>query len=492
MVFLFGFDSCRFALCTFRGGDLMRRFLAFFLVFCLTLICPVYGLIASAAAVAAPVAAESIAGLLVALGLIVGDEVSGYEWSNPLTTETGKIEGYYTKDIFAQAVPKIKSGEKLTKDDLGALFGTVIASGTYTTDGTNYYVSGSSTPVTASDLFVLAKSLVGVSYSMPTNVIGVQKGTGFMNANGSQNVGTCLASPGAVGTDQYFFPMVETDSGAVFIRPIAMNLNKTGSGLSFDFSKSGYGTIGTHSYSGGIKKYWAWDISNSSSTYSTLEDIHNLVFTQLIPIQGKSWVLVQGSDTLSPPYKSTTMIMTRGQPQVTFNANSDSLGDSIVQVKPSDDDDNSGSTPPAPVPPNNWEVWRTIEDLTKFISTGEITNGSTTLDQFVNNNYNYVDVDINVPDSVDVNLGGGLDINGSGDINVNVNENISVPSVEGDGGKFYNLTLWDSLKAVAIDNPMIGTVTALIQSIDPTLVALCSLSLSLIMVLAIWRFLRGG
>lgn len=471
----------------YLGGDVLKKFFVVFVSSLLFFFSVSFSAFATPALTA--LAPETVTQLLVALGLISGDSVSGYDWR----VDSALGQEFYTTDIFGHVVPKINSGDKLTEEDLKPLY-AVFPDDLYWTDGSRWFVgSGSENrPLNASDLYLEAKSLVGINYSMPVNLAGAQNATGLI-VDGM--LGTCEIGSSSVGSGEYFFPYaVNKNTGFSFFRPCGVSFPSSSLATSVTFSSSEPVTQSLP-ISSGLKRYLLWSF-NITQMYTTSDVIDgSTAGWQITHNIREAWIRsdgkIMGSDLSG--ITDSTMLYTSGYPVLQLQGNSSDLNNVIVEVKPSnDDDDNQGSTPPAPVSPNNWEVWKTLEDLTRFLSTGENTNNGTTFGDFVNNNYNYVDVDINLPDNVNVNLGGGLDISGSGDINVNVNENISVPSVEGEGDKFYNLTLWDSLSALVADNPMITAVSALVRAIDPQLVALCSVSISLIIVLAIWRFIRGG
>lgn len=446
--------------------------------------------VASAGAVSVPVTGNLIGELLVALGLMSGNDTYGYDWR----TDTTVGQQFYTTDIFGNVVPKIKNGDKLTDSDLSPLLGTVIPDDLYTYDGSNFAVSGKT--VTASDIFLTAKSLASTSYFMPVNIRAVQTPTGIFSDG---QIGTCAFSPSSVGTSDYYFAYAENDMG-VYIRPVAFNMPFSNSSITVDFSRNSndFGHMQTMSVSG-LGEYIGITFT-ANDNYSFCNELPPASFIPCSHAFNEPWIYISGSEPSGSYFQGTiknvsafTCLVTDGVPSLSLNASVDNLANSIVQVKPSNDDDsNNGSSPPTPQSPQNWEIWKGIEDLITFISTGDDTNNGTTFDEFVNNNYNYVDVNINVPEETtnNINISGGLDINGNGNVDITIHEDVSIP-VAGDGSGFYSPTAVDVIGALSNNNPVISTLSSLFSSIDPALVSIFSVSVSLLLVLGLWKLIRG-
>lgn len=465
----------------------------FFVSFLLLISCSVASFAAPAVV---PVSANLIGQLLVALGLMTGTVSSGFTWvgsGNP-----------YVDSVFTEQISSLNSGIPVSSDVLGQLSGTVIPNDLYTTDGSDFFVGNKK--ITANDLFLNAKSLVGVSYDMPVNISGLLSGDLFVpSAWGNNYKSARFSSPvSSVGTNDYFVPYLTTSGFKSFV---------WGSGFNFSFASdntkivtSGYrfleyndnpvGTVENYNSNTGFLPYTIIQIfpfgsAKTEILTSDLSEPSNLA----LPIlwSNSAWSVdyhrVSGiGDFVFDDITGMSLLQTSGVPSTVLSGDSSSLGGSIVQVK--SDDDNNGSTPPVPQSPNNWDIWKSVTELISQINDGTVTNGGTTYEQFVNNNYNYVNVDINVPDTQNINLSGGLDISGKGDININIHEDISLPSA-GNGDGFYNPSVTDVIGGLVSDNPFLDIVYALFKSIDPFLVSVFSGAISLMLVLALWKLIRG-
>lgn len=440
---------------------------------------------ALAAPAVVPVAAEGIGALLVALGLMTGDAVNGYKWA-----VDGSFGGYdYTSDIFGNYVPKIKTGETLTSGDLSPLWGTVIPDDVYTTDGERFFVGGD--VVAPTDLFLMAESLIGVNYVMPTNIIGSQYTVGATSYD-SKFFGISFANSADIDKDIYYFPFVTTASSA-YILNVAWSPTSKGWNR-YNFDKD---TVSFYSGSSYSRRYYWYAIgdpmqtagfANSDSLETPQGYISYATTPKFNPIVGSN-VLTYSADN------KFTLLKTQGLPSREVVAEKEKLSGAVVKVGNSDDDDdNNPVTPPTPQPPDYWQIWQTVEELVEQVETDKVTNAGTNLGDYVNNNYIYnkVDVDINVPEEItnNVNMSGGLDFNGKGDININFNEDVSLPTA-GDGSGFYNPDAADVVGALGKDNPVVGVVSGLFAAIDPALVGVFSVSVSLLLVLGLWKLIRG-
>lgn len=436
---------------------------------------------AFAAPAVVPVAAEGIAQLLVALGLMTHDATTDlYDWRTD--SELGRQ--FYTEDIFGNVVLKIAAGEPCTAEELEPLYGTVIPADLYTTDGQNYYLDGKL--VTNTDLYVNADCLVGLTYSLPTNVDGMLFSDGGLILG---NYGSMPFPSSLVGSDVFLIPFYTTPSGH-YILSHTLNFPSVVSTYSY-WIDSGEPPKDYLYENVTLDKFLRfpigtgvpWASGNSSTSPGGL--IAN----------SESWTKVLGVDTNVGFKKADItawhLIKTKGVPVFTVSGEKEGLDGAIVKPPepPKNDDDKK---PEIPESPALWQIWKSLEDLSLYLSTGEDTNFNNTFQDYVNNNYNYVDVDINVPDEINnnVNLSGGLDINGKGDITININEDVSLPSA-GDGSGFYNPDAADIVGALGKDNPVVGVVSGLFSALDPALVGIFSISVSLLFVLGLWKLIRG-
>ncbi len=452
----------------------------------LTLVCSTA--YAAPAVAASPVTAEILAELLVALGLITGDAVNGYVWTE---------DNPYVTDIFSEQLGVITdSSIPISAETLESAMGTVIPEGVYTytenTDGSkNFFVQNKE--LSTSDLFLTAKSLVGVNYMMPVNINGASWVRSALDHEG----GLYYYSPfgnSYLTEPTTLFGYYVTSSGSPYMSN--MFLYFLGSGTSYKYSNftrpdvfSGELKLSTNNQHMYIAPAYISKSNVYIGPYCIYDDLER-PWDYKVPLSTSSqYIDLSNNKTVSlktfySDVVSATILNCKGLPKSLLDGSRENLDNAIVQVK-KDDDDNNGSTPPAS--PNNWEIWKSLEDLAHFIDTGEDTNGGTTYDQFVNNNYNYVQVNVNVPDNVNVNLGGGLDINGSGSIDITIHEDL--PSV-GDGSGFFTPGVGDVADAVGT-NPVIHVIHGLFAAIDPALLGIFTVSVSLLIVLGLWKMIRG-
>lgn len=158
---------------------------------------------------------------------------------------------------------------------------------------------------------------------------------------------------------------------------------------------------------------------------------------------------------------------------------------------PPDDNDDDPGNDTALIPPYLWDVFETVTD---FMTD---KNNSTTLQQYIGNNYNYnvVDVDVNVPESFHFYFENPLNVNlgvaGSLNIDININDKTELPSIsEGDGENFFGADVLDVFAGLTTNNPVIPVLSSLFGVVDPALVSVFSVSLSLSCLLALWRLLK--
>lgn len=440
----------------------------------------------AAPAVAAPVTAELIGELLVALGLMAGNATDGYTWISK--------DNPYVENVFESQVTGITSGVPVSSETLGSLVDTCIPKGVYyakkKADGTHRFFVGENElhEVTVSDIFVKANSLVDVKYFLPTNFLGVMDYN--VDTSGSVKRPYALFPTLALGTLQHYIPVVYSGD-TLYVRFTSISFPSETSYTYTNLTTMNKGTY-EHNFAGGTRLMppvydidSEWGVTTASG-FSWLQANSSLLHGNYVSSTGVSHKYDYAAGDVC------TLIYTSDFPEYGVSGDKTLLEDSIVQVKPSEDDDNNGSTPPVPQSPNSWEIWQTVTQLLDELDSGKDTNGGTTYDQYVNNNYNLVDVDINVPDKIDnnVNLSGGLDINGTGDINITVHEDVSLPSA-GDGSGFYNPNAADVIGALGKDNPVIPLISGLFSALDPALVGIFSISVSLLFVLGLWRLIRG-
>lgn len=441
------------------------------------LLSPVASVAYAAPAVAVPVTAELIGELLVALGLMAGNATDGYVWKandNP-----------YVSNIFESQVAGITSGVPVSTETLGKLDGSVIPRDVYTTDSTHSIFYIGDTKVTASDVFVKAESLVDVKYFLPTNLAGAQ---GYGVQEGSVDRPYAYFPIDSLGKPHHFIPVIYSGD-TLYVRFTSISFPSVTSYTYTNLSNMNKATY-EHNFAGasrlmppvyGIDTEWG---VTTAAGFSWLKTNNPLMGGNYVSSTGASHAYNYDAGDVC------TLIWTTDFPEYGVVGDKTSLKDAIVQVKQPEDDDNNGATPPNPQTPNSWEIWQTVTDLIKQINTGEPTNGGTDFQQYVNNNYNYNEVNINVPDTQHIDLSGGLDINNSATVDITVHEDVSLPDA-GQGDGFYNPDAADAVAALNQDNPVIGIIKGVFEAIDPKLVAIFSVSISFAIILGLWKLIRG-
>lgn len=437
-----------------------------------------------------PVGANLIVELLIALGVLSGTAGAGYVISQNCDPYTASILQKQV-DTLSYDIPISEQ----TIEDAGIL-GNVIPEDTYFYDGTGFSVAGSSEYLTGTELFLKASSLVGVNYSMPVNLYSALESLQVSKADVGYSYGYCINPSSTVGKNKYFFPYVITASGVSYICPSSFSYERVDKVIEYNFVED----ISSYTLNPPIeRKYINYALDGIYWDYclvDTLKEFGTKSFSMVGSLGGEqNYIPLAGNTPYTySPSDRTTLLVTDGVPVRSLVGDKEKLQDAIVEVKPpqNEDDNNNGQTPPTPRGPDFWQIWQTIEALVEQNETGKVTNGGTNYSEYVNNNYNYVDVDINVPEEItnNVNLDGTLDINGKGDININFNEDVSLPSAS-DGSGFFTPSATNVIGAIAKDNPVIGTLSALFSALDPALVGIVSVSISLLLVLGLWKLIRG-
>lgn len=456
---------------------------------------PVLSAAAAPVAPVVPVVGEALIGLLVALGLIVLNPSDGqYYW-------TGNGDPY-TQSIFEQQAGIILDDSiPIADSDFDKIAENVIAKNTYTTDGTKYYIGNKE--ITSADLFLQASALAGTSYSMPVNVSGfLPCQTGVYAQNGGGYRARCIFDFTA-GTDNYYFPYFVTNSGA-YVAPCAINIlsnpdGQKGTAFCYNFNTD-TGSTYTNTVYQKYLFYQPYVKDNGEYFYGTTtsDGLQYTTYTVGKFNDITSFFAVSGrAGTYNPSdVVQTCLLRTNGRPKLGVIGEKEKLQDAIVKVEPPapdpEQEPDDKNTPPVPVPPTEWELWRTVDDLLDFVDNGTVSNGGTDYGQYVNNNYNYVQVDVNLPDEVNtnVNLSGNLGIEGSGDIDITFHEDVSLPS-GGDGSDFFNPDAADVVDALGKSNPVVSVISGLFAAIDPHLLGVFSVGVSLLVVLGLWKLIRG-
>lgn len=207
---------------------------------------------------------------------------------------------------------------------------------------------------------------------------------------------------------------------------------------------------------------------------------------------------------------ATGFLVCEGVPTTSLVVDKDKLTDVIVSVDsmppaeiPPDDDDDEPWLPF--YPPSEWEIFKDILDWILKKTTGENTNNDTTVTNYVNNDYTfnitvnpsnpspedykiYLSGDVNVKQDItaDVNLGGNVNIN------IDINENVSLPDLSaGNGDNFFSADAVDAISGLTTNNPILRLVYGIFAAIDPALLGIVSVGISLMILLGIWKLIRG-
>lgn len=482
------------------------------LLLCLTLTFNILPSPASAApaVVLAPVVGEGLVTLLEFLGVITAVSGGGYA----LTQAYPYISDYFTdlmdttgkglEDVIQMAVPP---------------------SVYYTDNKGDYYIGNTVTyPVDSASQLLLKADYLPISYSLPINVTGVIN-TGYKYGN-TDLAAVNYTTLAKYNSSKWIIPYVETVNytSDLLIGNRCFRINKALDGFEFvDYTLNHTIQAGTF----------------QNNTVMTPIDGADIYMTPVDRIGGgtctllSNWYLSDGhlfpgSSAGLPATANVSTNINAGRYMTlsrqvdtgfSINSNKDKVGhigyllsDGIpvydltldedktkdIYVSPSgptppDDNDDDPGNDTALIPPYLWDVFETVTD---FMTD---KNNSTTLQQYIGNNYNYnvVDVDVNVPESFHFYFENPLNINlglsGGVDINITIEDKTELPSISsGDGENFFGADALDVFAGLTTNNPVMSTVTALFGVIDPALVSVFSVTISLGFLLALWRLIRGG
>lgn len=382
--------------------------------------------------------------------------------------------------------------------------------------GTVYIGADGKTVVNSPSQLVIKGNCVSNSYVFPVNSSyafnGISVGTSYSYRFASNLTQMMDSYP---GTDNFFYVPFMVDSDGVMIvgdtyyciTPSAYfwgRLDGSSSGSSsLSFTKQSQDLLWGVTRPGNfnILCIYAYSITSSGfsqiSNYSLVNGAYNS--RNFIYPTGSTWTYT--NDAWVGMMRGGYLV-TDGTPVTTLNADKSKLEGTLVSVgdltnPPTDPDPEDPEDPEKGyqlAPPSLWEIFTSVADLL------DDKNNNTTLKDYVRNGYvyNVVDVDVNVPErfniqfsgdfkiDANVNLGGGVTVD------VNINDNVSLPSVSGgDGENFFGADAVDVFAGLTNNNPVLSTITALFQSIDPSLVAVFSVTVSLTFLLALWHLIRG-
>lgn len=152
-------------------------------------------------------------------------------------------------------------------------------------------------------------------------------------------------------------------------------------------------------------------------------------------------------------------------------------------------------------PPEFWQAFKDVLDAMANAG-GQNVNNSTTLGDFVNNNYVYNETNVNlpeIPDSFKFQISGSLgldvnaDVNLKGDLNITINENYNpqLPEVTSkDGEDVFDMNAATVVGALTTHNPIFPMIKGVFDNIDPSLKALFVTGVSFLMLLGLWHLIR--
>lgn len=480
-------------------------------------------------------AAEKVIALFDSLGIIdlVGDAVyvisQGYSYLldfidcvNPFGITVDELV-----DFFVKFIP----------DDL--YFWDEETAKPYVATGEGYRI------VKAGDLYLSAKDVANTQYSLPVNVLSVCGGSASYNGSVRFTAVQYGTDPFSKSFDVYVVGIQKLQSPKIK-KPVyvgssyAWTYNGAGgfevhkwfpddtyvSTVSLDSAWTGGTVWGKAPDFGNYDDYMtengAWVVDSSGTWYQIAGKSPYIYDHSNINIYGTDWIydgayIDNPYDSSSDFYNYTqllsTCLLTKGEPVVKLSdylpalGNGVDLGDGVVNVPvpPSDMSPDQDYVQP---PPQFWEFFKTLADALANSGGQTNVNNNTTLGDFVNNNYNYNEVNVNLPDipnhfifevkgihdiNANINVDGSLGINhgGSVTINVDVDKTVSLPAVtSSDGEGIYNMDAADVVGALTTHNPVMPTIKTLLDSIDPTLRALFVTGVAFLMILGIWHLVR--
>lgn len=485
------------------------------LFLCFTLMINLSGMFpgnkASAApAVLIPVAGIALIGVLTALGIAAINAGSSSEPSYSLTNNYP-----YVSPMFEKSGSTAEDWVMVLPDDV------------YYTDGNTFYVGNSlENPLESISQLIVKAEYLPDNYFFPTNFTQIAP-RGIRYKEGDTAGGATwinLDSMLSAGLSNWVIPYLVTSSGTVALGDKAFKLALTTGDYPIikyrDFPPTEYTTrvsgdfalradrptyISPTTSNGSVyitNKYIIEDgymTSWSNSSTGTWKDL-SYGNIRYLDVNG---VVISAS---SLPYsgagiKSTGYLVGSEAPKFDLEVDKDKLKDVYISPygepqPPANPDPDDKETEIELIPPELWEVFKTITDFLGN-SSSKPTNGNTTLGDFINNNYNYnnVDVDVNVPDRFTIHFDNALDINlnlsGGFNIDVNINYNTSLPEITaGDGENFFSANVIDVFAGLTTNNPVLSSLIALFGAMDPALVSIFSVTVSLMLLLALWRLIR--
>ena len=493
---------------------------------------------AAPAVVAVGATAVAVLGLFAAMGLI-----------SPQSTQdsifpSNQADNSYFWDTLVSVVAPAGGKAALAAADLVDFYVKSMPQDLYYTDGTNYYIDTSAglRAVTSQDVYISAEAVVATGYTMPVNIVGLANTTTthkwdtyFGDGRLVANISPVFTNPGIYATYAVqlnpALPYWASTSGAfaytgsVGLTHVADWRNSpnsiTGVLLNVPYENTGTVWIGpllnglvTPFY---IAQHPAWVTDNKGTWLD--EGTGSWLYKEYgDALFGNSWVYDNHTFQWSMnDVIALTVAFTDGIPATSLSdvypalkEDKGELEDTWVNVKPApelppddDDDEKKHYYPPTP---DWWELFKDIADIINDTSE-KPSNNNTTLGDFINNNFNYNTVVVEAPDipdiftfyvygdmKLDINADIDADVNlgGSLTVNINYNEDVDLPEVKEDDGKgLIDMGVTDVIGGLTTHNPVVPTLTSLFESIDPTLRALFITGISLSILLALWKLIRG-
>lgn len=462
-----------------------------------------------------PVGYQYLMGLLAVMGIAVAG-VAGYELSQnyPYIKSTFEAAGDSPED-WMKIIPNI-----------------------YYTDGEgNYYIdTGEGTiPVTSVSQLLLNSSGILSNTWVPTNLAGIPP---VVRAENNKGFDVNLTNSWRLyGDDTWFVPYGVGADGTLYVSHTAIQVTAydivgcdyTTSALPKSLLSASAASSYRKDFSSMYFKGKDIFLSSARPTYSWISSIYN------------TWKIVDGyiiqngafsedptfrnipfahnpndfytsatehvlfSDTTYYALPQSGWLAVDGFPTLELVIDKDTLGDTFVSVggspQPPKNDDDEDKKGYELVPPDYWQVFETLAEFVGKTPANN-TNNSTTLGDFINNNYNYnpVDIDINVPERFEFKIDGDvhLDIDanvtlgGGINLDITINDNTPLPEITGgDGENFFSANVIDVFAGLTHNNPVMAMLFELFRIIDPGLVAIFSVSISLSLLLALWKLIRG-
>lgn len=400
--------------------------------------------------------------------------------------------------------------------------------------GDNYYIADTNTQLVSPAQLAFRASDMPVGWSMPSNFYGAVISDAQFTYAGRPNYYEMYTNVTRFITSNEIYwltPFVQTVSSGLLVsstsftipqaagvQQYVVNYRTHPETVTTNSNYRGFNGLGSNA-SGGIQPFFmAWNdglfkratlssgimteivsLSNNANDYSM-----NLAYN-FYGVSGDRIYWNPGSisnnrlDYMSEnreDYTNAQTIMRRGYlisstvPSFDLDFDPSQVGEDVI-VSPGGSIYNPGSADGYPyIPPGSWQTYATPA---QYQSNSGMTFNQYVKDGYIINNNgggtsgggNFI-LDGSVDINANVTLGGGINID------ITVNDKTELPSISGgDGENFFSANVIDVFAGLTKNNPILGTIIALFGAIDPAIVAIFSVTISLSFLLALWKLIRG-